>query len=292
MVVCNLLLNASLNSTCSTLVQTRKRRSVKDTGTNFRHLFKTECTIFQENLVHIKWPHRFLIMLTIEPRIVSIYLSMYILTWLERHSFIRHPRWYYDTFLRCVVQNFLVQNSLFYTTTTLDNTTFRACILSRYHLSYHILACEISMCPPCVEHVPNSGIWCTWESELVIVEYASCSTRSLHSRHVPALLSQFQGRGENVGHIKTQARRIPCSAIFAVFCSSTTIPNPITSSIHKTPQSHATFTGDSWHFHKIDSSDRNTKFKFKIVRFEPWTDFQKFWGTLAGTAGGLLVRYL
>jgi hypothetical protein len=26
--------------------------------------------------------------------------------------------------------NFLVQNSLFYTTTTLDNTTFRACILS------------------------------------------------------------------------------------------------------------------------------------------------------------------
>ena len=194
------------------------------------------------------------------------------------------------------ITNFLVQNSLFYTTTTLDNTTFRACILSRYHLSYRILACEISMCPPCVEHVPNSGIWCTWESELDIVEYASCSTRSLHSRQVPALLSQFQGRGENVGHIKTQARRIPCSAIFAVFCSSTTIPNLITSSIHKTPQSHATFTKFHKEFH---GTFTNLILQIAIpnLSLRLWgsslgrTSRMKFWGTLAGTAGGLLVRY-
>ena len=48
-------------------------------------------------------------------------------TLLVRHLFIWHPR-YYETFLRD--QTFWDHNSLFYTTTTLNNTTFWNSILS------------------------------------------------------------------------------------------------------------------------------------------------------------------
>ena len=49
------------------------------------------------------------------------------LTSLMRHSFIQHPQ-YHDTFLRG--QRLQFQNSLFYTTTTLDNTISRISVLS------------------------------------------------------------------------------------------------------------------------------------------------------------------
>ena len=51
----------------------------------------------------------------------------YGLTLLIRNSFIRHSR-YYGTFLRD--HSFWVQNSLFYTTTTLDNATLRISVFT------------------------------------------------------------------------------------------------------------------------------------------------------------------
>jgi hypothetical protein len=84
---------------------------------------------------------------------------------------------------------------------------------------------------------------------------------------------------------------VPCLAIFAVFCSSTTIPNQITPSIHNTPQFHATLQEFHGTFTELILEIAIQNLSLRLWGPSLGRTFQKFWKALAGTTGGLLVRY-